>query len=121
MVESARYIPARGDFVWVEFDPQAGREQAGRRPGLVLSEKIFNKASGLALVCPITSKLKGYPFEIPVPGGGKMSGAVLADHLRSLDWQVRNMRLIARAPAGFADLVAQFVWRLISKEPTGAR
>lgn len=116
MVAASQYVPARGDFVWIELDPRAGREQAGRRPGLILSERIFNKASGLALACPVTSKRKGYPFEIAIPDGHKVSGTVLADHVRSIDWRVRRTRFICRAPAGFADLVAQYAWRLISAE-----
>lgn len=107
------YVPARGDFVWIELDPRTGHEQAGRRPGLILSERIFNTASGLAIACPITSKPKGYPLEIPVPDGAKIAGVVLADHVRSLDWRARNMRFIGRAPQGFCDLVAQYVSRLI--------
>lgn len=118
MVEAARYVPARGDLVWIEFDPQAGREQAGRRPGLVLSEKIYNKASGLALVCPITTRQKGYPFELALPAGAKIGGVVLTDHVRSLDWQARRMKLIGRAPPGFADAAAQLVWRLIGAAGT---
>lgn len=119
MVARASYVPARGDFVWVELDPRVGSEQAGRRPGLILSEKIYNEASGLAIACPITSKRKGYPFEVPLPEGGKIAGVVLSDHVRSIDWRVRNVRLIGRAPAGFCDLVAQYVGRLISMAAPG--
>lgn len=116
MVEATRYVPARGDLVWIEFDPQAGREQAGRRPGLVVSARLYNKASGLALVCPITSRRKGYPFELEVPAGAKVDGVVLTDYVRSLDWTARRMKLIGRSPPGFADAAAQLIGRLISAD-----
>jgi mRNA interferase MazF len=86
----AAFVPDVGDFVWLTFDPQAGREQAGRRPALVLSPKMYNLRSGLALVCPITNQVKGYPFEVAVPAGGAASGVILADHLKSVDWKVRR-------------------------------
>ncbi len=94
---AASYIPDRGDIVWLEFDPQAGHEQAGRRPGFVLSPKAYNERIGLMLCCPITSKVKGYRFEEILPEGGEISGAVLTDQIRSLDWHARNARFIARA------------------------
>ena len=84
-----KYIPERGDIIWIDFDPQAGREQAGRRPALVLSPKAYNKKAGLALICPITSKVKGYPFEVAV-AGKKIIGVVLSDQVRSLDWTARK-------------------------------
>ena len=86
----AAYVPAAGDLVWLTFDPQAGREQAGRRPALVLSPRIYNAKAGLALVCPITSHAKGYPFEVAVPAGHAATGAILADHLKSVDWKARR-------------------------------
>ena len=94
----AARVPQRGDLVWLEFNPQVGREQAGRRPALVISPKSYNKKVGLALVCPITSRLKGYPFEVPLPPGGKISGVVLADHVKNLDWQARRVVFEAKAP-----------------------
>ena len=99
-----RYVPARGDFVWLQFNPQAGHEQAGRRPALVVSPREYNGKTGLALVCPLTSQIKGYPFEVRVPDGLKMKGAVLSDQIKSLDWRARSAALIERAPA---DLVAE--------------
>lgn len=90
------FIPDIGDFVWLTFDPQAGREQAGRRPALVLSPKIYNARSGLALACPITTKAKGYPFEVSVPTGSGATGVILADHLRSVDWRARRAELLGR-------------------------
>jgi mRNA interferase MazF len=95
---SAAYVPEAGDLVWLTFDPQAGREQAGRRPALVLSPRIYNARSGLALVCPITSHVKGYPFEVPVPAGLDAGGVILADHVKSVDWKVRRAGKLGRCP-----------------------
>ncbi len=92
------YVPDAGDLVWLSFDPQAGHEQSGRRPALVLSPAPYNEKSGLALVCPITSRVKGYPFEVSLPQGSKLSGVVLADQLRSLDWRARRAERAGRAP-----------------------
>lgn len=94
----ARYVPNRGDFIWLAFDPQAGREQAGHRPALVLSPQPYNRVVGLALVCPITSQVKGYPYEVALPDGLKLQGVVLADQLRSLDWRARSATYIGQAP-----------------------
>lgn len=91
MVASATYVPDRGDVVWLDFNPQAGREQAGRRPALVLSPASYNVKSSTMLTCPITNQVKGYPFEVPVvSGANNVSGVVLADQVRSLDWSQRN-------------------------------
>jgi mRNA interferase MazF len=81
------FVPDAGDFVWLSFDPQAGPEQAGRRPALVLSPKADNEKSGRALPCPITNQAKGYPFEVAVPAGWPATGVILADHLKSVDWK----------------------------------
>ncbi len=93
------YIPERGHLVWLWFTPQAGREQAGRRPGLVLSPGTYNARAGLAVVCPIMSQVKGYPFEVALPPALAISGVVLADHVRSLDWQARRVEFAGIAPA----------------------
>lgn len=93
----ARYIPERGDLVWLSFDPQAGHEQAGRRPALVLSPAAYNGKTGLALVVPVTSRAKGYPFEVVLPDGLPVSGVVLADHVRNVDWQARQAERIGPA------------------------
>lgn len=93
------YVPDRGDLIWLTFRPQAGREQSGRRPALVLSPVAYNGRSGLAVVCPITSRVKGYPFEVQVPEGESITGVVLADHLKSVDWRVREAEYAAAAPA----------------------
>ena len=92
------YVPDRGDLVWLAFDPQAGREQAGRRPAPVLSPAIYNERSGLAVVCPVTSRSKGYPFEVHLPQEQKVSGVVLADHLKSTDWRARGAEFAGKAP-----------------------
>ena len=84
------YVPKRGDVVWIAFDPQAGHEQAGRRPAVVVSPADYNSKVGLALLCPVTSRIKGYPFEVQPPPGHQLKGAILADQLKSLDWQARN-------------------------------
>lgn len=99
------YLPDAGDFVWLTFDPQAGREQAGRRPALVLSPRIYNARSGLALVCPITNQAKGYPFEVPVPVGLGTTGVILADHAKSVDWKARRAEKLGKCPAETLDEV----------------
>jgi mRNA interferase MazF len=91
------YIPDRGDIVWLQFDPQAGREQAGHRPAFVVSPRAYNTKVGLALFCPITSRVKGYPFEVPLPKQGKVRGAILSDQLKSLDWRARKVARFDRA------------------------
>jgi mRNA interferase MazF len=90
------YIPGAGDFVWLDFDPQAGREQSKRRPALVITDRNYNRASGLALVCPLTSRRKPYPFALPAVLD-KVEGAVLVDHLKSLDWTVRKAAFHSKA------------------------
>ena len=92
------YCPARGDIVWIDFTPKTGHEQSGKRPAIVLSPLAYNRAVGLMLCCPITSKEKGYPFEVRIPEGNPFSGVVLSDHVRSLDWKARNASFISRAP-----------------------
>ena len=93
------YVPDSGDVVWLTFDPQAGHEQRGRRPALILSPRTYNAKARLAIACPITSHVKGYPFEVPLPPGGKIVGAVLADHVKNVDWQVRRAVFEAKAHA----------------------
>ena len=91
------YIPDAGDLVWLTFDPQAGHEQRGRRPALILSPRAYNSKARLAIACPITSQVKGYPFEVPLGPGGKISGVVLADHVKNLDWQAPRVGFEAKA------------------------
>jgi mRNA interferase MazF len=90
----AAYIPDRGDVVWINFDPGAGHEQSGRRPAVVLSPRAYNKPSGLGLFCPVTIHAKGYPFEVLLPDGSPVTGAVLLDQVRSLDWHSRRAAFI---------------------------
>ena len=92
------FVPDRGDLVWLTFMPQAGHEQSGRRPALVLSPRTYNAKVGLAIACPVTSHVKGYPFEVQLQSGLPVSGAVLSDQPKSLDWRERQASLIARAP-----------------------
>jgi len=94
----AARVPERGDVVWLEFNPHRGSEQAGRRPALVISPKSYNKRVGLALVCPITSRLKGYPFEVELPEGLEATGAILCDQLKSLDWRARRAARLGSVP-----------------------
>lgn len=99
------YTPQRGDIVWLSFSPQAGHEQAGRRPGLVLSPAKYNGKVGLMLACPITSRVKGYPFEVEVPAGVGISGVILSDQLRSLDWRERRAEYVGKVDVGTLDNV----------------
>jgi mRNA interferase MazF len=92
----ASYIPDAGDIVWLDFDPQVGREQAKRRPALVLTDRTYNRASGLVVVCPLTSKQKPYPFALPVVVD-KVEGSVLVDHVKSVDWKARGATFCLKA------------------------
>lgn len=92
----ARYVPRAGDLIWLDFDPQASREQAKRRPALVVTDQSYNRASGLVIVCPLTSRRKPYPFALPVTVD-KIEGAVLVDHLKSLDWTARKAAFHSKA------------------------
>lgn len=95
---AARYAPGRGEVVWLQFDPQAGHEQAGRRPAVVVSPREYNATTGLALCCPITSRIKGYPFEVALSEDSKVSGVILADQVKSLDWKARRARMLWTLP-----------------------
>ncbi|OGW66587.1 MAG: hypothetical protein A3H49_07975 [Nitrospirae bacterium RIFCSPLOWO2_02_FULL_62_14] len=94
----SRYVPKRGDLVWLDFTPQKGHEQAGRRPALVLSPKAYNSKTLLVLCCPITSRVKGYPFEVPVESS-TIHGVVLADQIKSVDWVARRAAYVGKASA----------------------
>lgn len=100
------YVPDRGDVVWLTLTPQAGHEQAGRRPAIVLSPKRYNGKVGLLLACPVTSRSKGYPFEVALPPGLRVSGVALSDQLKSLDWRAREAAFAARLPK---DVVAEIL------------
>ena len=93
------YCPDRGDVVWLDFNPRSGHEQAGRRPALVLSPEAYNRKAGLASCCPVTTQVKGYPFEVGFPEGLKAGGVVLADQVKSLDWKERRVKFLCRVPA----------------------
>jgi mRNA interferase MazF len=96
MVAQRGYVPERGDAVWITFNLQAGHEHTGRRPAVVLSPAEYNGKVGLALLCPITSRVKGYPFEVSIPPGLAVSGVILADQVKSLDWRVRDAEFICK-------------------------
>lgn len=112
----AEYTPDRGDIVWLHFDPQTGHEQAGRRPALVISPKSYNRKVGLALFCPITSNVKGYPFEVEIPKGSKAKGAVLCDQIKSLDWRVRGAERLCPAPAEVIEEATAKILALVDPE-----
>ena len=103
------HVPDAGDLVWLTFDRQAGHEQRGRRPALILSPRSYNSKTRLAIACPVASHVKGYPFEVALPPGRKISGVVLADHAKNLDWQARHAAFEAKAPA---DVVTEVRERL---------
>jgi mRNA interferase MazF len=106
------YVPDAGDIVWIDFTPQAGHEQAGRRPALVLSPKIYNEKTSLAVMCPITSRVKGYTFEVEVHAG-PIGGVILTDQLKSLDWRQRKAERAARVPADVLERVRSRITALI--------
>jgi mRNA interferase MazF len=97
-VKSRAYVPRCGDVVWITLNPQAGREEAGRRPAAVVSPQSYNAKVGLAIFCPITSQIKGYPFEVPIPAGLPVMGVILSDQVKSLDWRARKAELICTLP-----------------------
>jgi mRNA interferase MazF len=108
------YIPDRGDAVWITLNPQAGHEQAGRRPTVVLSPVAYNGKVGLAILCPITNQIKGYPFEVVLPSGLAVTGAILSDQVKSLDWQARNASFICALPPATITEVLQKLNTLVS-------
>lgn len=110
---SKNFAPQRGDIVWLDFDPQIGREQAGRRPAVVLSPAVYNLKSQLAWFCPVTTKAKGYPFELPLPEDAPVRGVILTDHLRSLDFRQRNIEFIGRLDPALCEQVLARARRLL--------
>ena len=110
------YVPKRGDLVWLTFDPQAGHEQAGRRPAFVLSPEAYNRKTSLFLACPVTSRIKGYPFEVVLPAGLPVSGVILADQIKSLDWNERKAQFAARATVEVINDVVALILPLIGAE-----
>lgn len=109
----AEYVPDRGHAVWLDFNPQLGHEQAGRRPAVVISPIAYNQKVGLALVCPITNRAKGYPFEVALPKGLEVMGVVLSDQLKSLDWRRRRAELICELPAALVEDVIKKIEPLL--------
>jgi mRNA interferase MazF len=107
------YIPDRGDIVWISLNPQAGHEQAGRRPAVVISPAVYNGKVGLALLCPITGQVKGYPFEVKIPDGLSVTGVVLSDQIKSLDWRARKAELICTLPEVVAEEVLRKLGTLL--------
>ena len=114
MVRRRAYIPERGDVVWITLNPQAGHEQAGRRPAVVLSPAAYNGKVGLVLLCPVTNQVKGYPFEVLLPEGLAVSGAILADQVKNLDWRAREAELACRLSAETMREVLQKAGALLS-------
>lgn len=112
-MRSGSYIPERGDLVWLNFTPQAGHEQRGKRPALVLSPKIYNEKSSLCIVLPITSKIKGYPFEILLPHDLPIQGAILSDQVKNLDYNAREISFVAKLPDSIIEQVQKNVLALV--------
>lgn len=114
------YVPDRGDLVLVEFDPQSGKEQAGLRPALTLSPKIYNQKTGLGLFCPITTAIKGYPFETILPNTCTIRGAILADHIKNMDWRSRKAKYISKIDDYILDEVINKVAVLVGIKPSSS-
>ena len=114
MVNSQTYVPQCGDVVRITLNPQAGHEQAGRRPAVVLSPQKYNGKTGMAILCPITNQIKGYPFEVLLPEGLPVAGAILSDQVKSLDWHARNAELICTLPEETISEVLQKLVTLLS-------
>ena len=108
------YIPDRGDIIWLEFDPQKGHEQKGRRPGIVLSKKEYNQKSNLALICPITSRIKDYPFEVRI--NSIIQGVILSDQIRSIDWKSRNAAFIEKIPEAILKEILENIDLLLNEQ-----
>jgi mRNA interferase MazF len=114
MVKGKGFVPDRGHIVWIDLDPQSGHEQAGRRPALVVSPAAYNGKVGLAILCPVTSQVKGYPFEVAIPKGLGVSGVILADQVKSLDWKSRNAEYCCSVPHEVAGTVLRMLSALLS-------
>ena len=108
MVVAPPYVPQRGDVVWITLNLQAGHEQAGRRPAVIISPQAYNDRVGLAILCPITSQVKGYPFEVRIPDGLPIIGVILSDQVKSMDWRARNAeRICSLAPAVIVEILGK--------------
>jgi len=108
------YVPKHGDIVWLEFKPQTGHEQSGKRPALVLSHENYNKVVGLGIFCPITSKVKGYPFEVALPENIEIQGVILSDQVKSFDWRQRNAEFICKVDNITINKVVSLINKMIS-------
>jgi mRNA interferase MazF len=115
-VSKKKYVPRRGDIIRLDFDPQAGHEQAGRRPAIVLSPTDYNRTVGLAVVCPITNAIKGYPWEVAIPDNLSVSGVVLSDQFKSLDWRERHAEFLCSLDAELLTEVVDKAFALLSPE-----
>ena len=104
-----RYVPKKGDFITLSFDPQTGHEQRGRRPALVISNDLFNRHTGLAIVCPITNADRGFPFHLAVPAASSLSGFVMVEQIKSVDYRIRGAKFIRRAATEFVEDVLDLV------------
>jgi mRNA interferase MazF len=113
----SRYVPKKGDFVILTFDPQSGHEQKGRRPALVISNTLFNKHAGLAMVCPITNTFRNYPFHVPMPDGSSLSGYIMVEQIKSVDYASRKAKFVGKAPRRVLDEVLSILDACVS-DPT---
>ncbi len=109
----AEYVPGTGDLIWLNFSPHVGREQSGRRPALVLSPRVYNERASLAIVCPITSQTKGYPFEVQMPTAARIKGVLLADQLKSVDWRQRQAQRAGRLSMATLEQVRETIAALL--------
>ena len=116
MMAKPEYVPQRGDAIWIDFTPQTGHEQAGRPSAVVLSPESYNGKTGLAILCPITNQVKGYPFEVAISTGLGVTGVILADQVKSMDWRARHATLISALPANLLDAVLERVGTLLARE-----
>jgi mRNA interferase MazF len=113
---AAAFVPERGDLVWLQFTPQRGHEQSGRRPALILSPRAYNRKVGLALACPVTGQVKGYPFEVLLPDGLAARGAILCDQVKSVDWRARKARRLDRVSPEVMSAVTARILALVDPE-----
>ncbi|HHD75828.1 MAG TPA: endoribonuclease MazF [Campylobacterales bacterium] len=112
-MKSGSYVPDRGDIVWINFTPQAGHEQRGKRPALILSPKIYNQKTSLCICLPITSKVKGYPFEVPLPDDLEIQGVVLSDQIKNLDFSAREVSFVCKVDSSVVEMVQRNVLALV--------
>jgi len=107
------YVPKRGEVVWLDFSPQSGREQAGRRPAIVLTPEKYNRLTGRCVCVPVTSQIKGYPFELELPASANVSGVALADHVKNQDWRSRNAEFVGVVDGVWLDEAVQLIGSLL--------